>query len=237
MTSLQSRAARRPRWGVVVAVLLIHLVVVAALVRAFTPDFAAGAVRAVTQAFSIDLPPPAPARTVPPPTAAKPQAASGAPGRRATPRDAAAPKAPLVTRPTQAPPVAGPGRDDSAGAAAEGEGTGAAGTGMGTGAETGGAGTGGGAAPTVKIAGEINSARDYPRATRALRAGAAVVIDLAVGTQGQVTGCRIVQPSPDSRADAITCALAMRRFRFRPALGPEGTPVEAVYRWRQRWFY
>jgi len=140
----------------------------------------------------------------------------------------------VAIRPTPAPPIPGPGRQTASGAQANGAGTGAGTQGSGPGSD----GTGdGGASPTVKIAGEINSAADYPRATRALRKGAAVVIDLVVDTEGQVKACRVVAPSPDSRADAVTCDLAMRRFRFRPALGPKGTPIEAVYRWRQRWFY
>ncbi|HUD31104.1 MAG TPA: TonB family protein [Novosphingobium sp.] len=241
-------AARRPRWGVAGAVLLIHLVVVAGLVRAFTPDLAAQAVRAVTQAFTVELdapPPPPPASPQPSPSAVASAAApreeglSGAEGRKAEPRPEAVPPAPVVVRPTQAPPVAGRGDADSAGAGQRGESSGASGAGSGTGAGSEGSGTGGGgsATPTVKIAGDISSAKDYPRATRELRVGSSVTIDLAVGIEGTVTGCQVVQPSRDPGADAITCALAAKRFRFRPARDSAGKPVAAVYRWRQRWFY
>ncbi|WP_245892858.1 TonB family protein [Novosphingobium guangzhouense] len=89
----------------------------------------------------------------------------------------------------------------------------------------------------MKIAGDINSARDYPRAGRDLRVGASVTIDLTVGRDGRVTSCRVIQPSPDPQADRITCDLATRRFRFRPATDSGGNQVEALYRWRQRWFY
>lgn len=225
--------------------LLIHLAIIAGLVRAFTPEFAAEAVRSVTQAFSVELnPPPAPKpepEPAAPASSAAPreEGAAGAPGRKADPRPVAAPKAPLVIHPTQAPPVAGQGKADAAGASAEGQGSGASGTGGGTGAGSGGSGTGGGGAgaPTVKISGEINSAKDYPRKTRDLRIGASVTIDLAVGTDGRVTGCRVVQPSPDPQADSVTCRLAQQRFRFRPARDAAGLPVTAVFRWRQRWFY
>lgn len=242
---LSSRADRRPRWGVAAAVLLIHVAVIAGLVRAFTPEFAAEAVRAVTQAFSVDLEPPLPPRQPetalsPAPLTAPPkqEGAAGAPGRKADPRPVTAPKAPLVVRPTQAPPVAGGGEADTAGASTQGEGAGASGAGSGTGAGSGGSGTGGGgsSAPTVKIAGDISSARDYPQATRDLRIGASVTIDIAVGLDGRVTGCRVVRPSPDPQADAITCRLARKRFRFRPARDASGAPVAAVFRWRQRWF-
>ncbi|MCT2399784.1 energy transducer TonB [Novosphingobium mangrovi (ex Huang et al. 2023)] len=143
-----------------------------------------------------------------------------------------------MVKPTQAPPAAGNGDENASGARPEGEGSGASGPGYGTGAGAGGMGQGGGqATPTVKIKGDINSAKDYPRASRDLRIGASVTIEMTVGADGRVKACRIVQPSPDPAADRITCALATKRFRFRPALDAEGSPVEATYRWRQRWFY
>ncbi|WP_159978661.1 MULTISPECIES: TonB family protein [unclassified Novosphingobium] len=243
MTRFQSRADRRPHWGTAGAVLLIHLVLVGGLIRAFAPDIAVEAARAVTQAFTVTVEPPPAPDPEPSPTisraAPKEEGAAGAPAPKGIPREVAAPRAPVVIRPTQAPPVAGKGEENASGASGQGEGTGASGAGNGTGAGAAGAGTGGGGTgkPTVKIAGEINSAKDYPRASRELRIGASVVIDLAVGTDGRVTGCRVVQPSPDSQADAITCRLAIKRFRFNAALDPRGSPIEAVYRWRQRWFY
>ncbi|WP_235522925.1 TonB family protein [Novosphingobium sp. Leaf2] len=136
-------------------------------------------------------------------------------------------------------PRADAGHADTAGGAGTiGTGSGAVGEGHGTGAGLGGdgPGAGGGAAPTVKIAGDINAASDYPRSGRARRAGASVIIDLTVGPDGRVDNCRVVQPSPDPEADAITCRLATQRFIFRPARGPSGEPVRAIYRWRQRWF-
>lgn len=245
MTRFQFRPDRRPRWGAAGAVLLIHLVLVAGLIRAFTPDIAAEAVRAVTQAFTVSVEPPSapdpkPSPTIAPRRAApKEEGAAGAPAPKAAAREVAAPRAPVVARPTQAPQVAGKGEENASGASGQGDGTGASGIAKGAGAGGAGTGAGGGGTgkPTVKIAGEINSARDYPRASRELRIGASVVIDLSVGADGRVKGCRVVQPSPDSQADGITCTLATKRFRFDPALGPRGTPIEAVYRWRQRWFY
>jgi protein TonB len=226
------------------------VVVVAGLVRAFTPEFAARAVRAATSAFTVelDVPPTPPAPPAPEPSpAASPVAravpersgAAGAPGRKAEPRDVAAPAAPLVLKPTQAPPVEGTGAADQAGAQEAGAGTGAAvaGAGLGAGSAGNGRGGGGAAMPAVKIAGDINSARDYPRASRERRIGSSVIIDLSVGSDGRVSGCRVVQPSPDSEADAITCRLASERFRFRPARDASGMAVSAVYRWKQRWFY
>lgn len=235
MTRERSRFQRRaPSWRVAGVVLLLHLAAIAVLVRAFTPQLAQRITRSVTQAFTIEAQPPVPPSPAPAPEPSRVQApaegAASAPGRRAIPRAVPVPRAPVVVIPTRAPPIAGAGTEDAAGAAQQGSGTGASGTaGNGTGA--------GGAAPTVKITGDINSARDYPKASRDLRVGSAVVIDLGVGVDGRVSSCRIVQPSPDSQADRITCDLATRRFRFRPAKDAGGRPVEAVYRWRQRWYY
>lgn len=234
---------RRPRWGVVAIVLLIHVVVVAGLVRAFTPDLAEAVVRTVTQAFTVTVstpPPPTPPPTSPAASATpREEGAAGAAGRKAEPRDAAVPRAKVVVKPTEAPPVAGKGRENASGASERGEGSGgaAAGTGTGAGGSGQGAGGGGGGSPTVKIAGDINSAKDYPRSSRDLRIGASVTIDLTVGVDGRVSACRVVVPSADPDADRITCRLATKRFRFRPALDSGGNPVIATYRWRQRWFY
>ncbi|KMS60178.1 biopolymer transporter TonB [Novosphingobium barchaimii LL02] len=245
MTRFQFRSERRPRWGAAGAVLLIHFVLVAGLIRAFTPDIAAKAVRAVMQAVTVSLEPPSAPDPEPSPTIAprrappKEEGAAGAPASKATPREVSAPRAAVVVRPTQAPQVADKGEENASGASGQGDGTGASGIAKGTGAGAVGTGGGGGGTgkPTVKIAGEISSAKDYPRASRELRIGASVVIDLSVGADGRVKGCRVVQHSPDSQADGITCTLAVKRFRFDPALDPRGSPIEAVYRWRQRWFY
>ena len=111
--------------------------------------------------------------------------------------------------------------------AGSGQGSGGAGDGQG----------GGGAGGLIKIAGEINNTRDYPAATRDLRIGSSVIIALTVGTDGKPTACRVVRPSRDPDADAITCRLALARFRFRPATNAAGQPVVATYGWQQRWFY
>jgi protein TonB len=234
MTRRRPSDQRRPRWGTAAVVLLLHLVVVAALIRAFTPDLAERAVRSMTRAITVTVTPPPPpeptpsSQPAPRKPAPRPAGAAGAPGRKA-PTPAPVPPVVVATSPA---PVA-------AGASASGAASGAAGAGQGVGAGSMGTGTGGGggAMPTVKIAGEIDSARDYPRAGRDVRVGSSVVIDLSVGLDGRVRGCRVVQPSPDPEAGPVTCELATKRFRFRPARDAMGNPVGAVYRWRQRWFY
>lgn len=234
-------ATRKPRWTIAALVAVLHVAAVFVLIRTFTPDLVDRASRAMTSiVFTTERPFPRPPRTVAP--TAKPKAplpgGSAAPAGRKTiaPPNAAAPLPVTTASPT---PSVGTGEAATAsGATMAGAASGAAGQGRGTGAggSGGGPGAGGGAAPTVKIAGDINSANDYPRAGRERRAGASVIIDLAVGPDGRVDGCRVVQSSPDPEADSITCALATQRFIFRPARGPSGEPVRAVYRWRQRWF-
>lgn len=245
MTRADLRPPRKIRIGTVLAVLALHGVLIVFLIRAFTPDFATSVVKGVERVLAVDIretppsPEPAPsaaAEKAPP----KEEGAAAPPGKKADPREVSAPKARVVIKPTQAPPVSGKGRENASGAKDEGEGTGAAGTGNGTGSGASGSGQGGGGgggSPTVKIAGEINSAKDYPRKTRELRIGHSVIVDLTVGIDGRVVSCRVSQPSPDMEADRITCELATKRFRFRPATDASGEPRVAVYRWRQRWFY
>lgn len=105
--------------------------------------------------------------------------------------------------------------------------------------EFGGAGRGGDGAGgrPVKIAGDINSARDYPIASRDLRIGDYVIIVLTVSNDGRASACRIQRPSHDPIADDVTCRLAMQRFRFRPRSDPGGLPTESVYGWKQSWHY
>ena len=90
----------------------------------------------------------------------------------------------------------------------------------------------------VKIAGDINDARDYPvpPGGREIRRGHHVIVHMTVGTDGRPRNCSIVEPSPDPEADRITCRLAEERFRFRPARDEDGNPVAAPYGWRQDWF-
>ena len=228
---------RPMRIGVVLFVALLHVAAVLALIRAFAPDFTAQVVEDVTEAFTVTITAPSPTPSATPsPIEAAPAGNEGAAGRKAQPRAAEAPRPKVTIAKKSAPPVAGTGTENAAGAREGGEGTGAGQAGSGSGAGGSGDGTGGGAAKAVKIAGEINSARDYPRASRDQRLGDHVVIALTVGTDGRVKACRIVRASRDAEADRITCALATSRFRFRPATDRAGNPVASVFGGKQRWF-
>ncbi len=232
----------------VAAVLLLHLVVAFVLLHAFAPQavssLAQGALQSITVTPALQpRSPPVPPLPVKKhkPVSRRPQAAarSGAPAARASAAPLEAPSAPLPTATPSAAIVAGDGTQSQSGNAQAGQGTGAMGSGRGSGAGAAGEGSGGGGgrSPPIKIAGDINSARDYPRQSRDQRINSRVVIALTVGIDGRVKACRVLQPSPDVSAGPITCGLAMKRFRFRPAIDAQGRPVEAQFGWQQRWFY
>ncbi len=231
-------APKSTRGLVVALVVMMHVVVISALIRAFAPDFTAQVADKVLATFNVTVSPPEPSPT-PPPKAPEAAGKAAPEGRKAVPKANAAPKPKVViAHKNPAPPVAGQGNDNSAGARDHGAGTGAGGQGNGTGSGNGGNGQGGGAVTkAVKIAGDINSARDYPRETRDLRIGDSVTVVLTVSADGRVTHCRVHRASKDPEADRITCRLAIERFRFKPAANANGDPVESVYGWQQRWFY
>ncbi len=212
---------RRVRVGVFAVVALLHILMVLGLIRAFMPDFTRQVTRQVVSAFTVTV--------TPPPNPAKVETAPGPAGSAAKARKAEAPRPKLAVADPSAPPAQPKGADNTSGAHDTGAGGQGSGSGNGQGA--------GGAAKPVKIAGEINSARDYPRESRDLRIGDHVIVALTVGTDGRVKACRVHRASRDSQADRITCELATRRFRFRPARDAGGNPVESVFGWQQRWFY
>jgi len=234
MVSAEMKPPRPLRVWVAIVVALLHLAAILMLIRAFAPGLGSAAMGSALQAFDITLdPPPAPVPTPKPisrPDSPQEPASAAPAGKKATPRAVTAPPAKVNLSPVVAPSVAATGSDNSAGASTAGQGSGAGGIGQGLG--TG----GGGASRPVKIAGDIVSARDYPRATRDLRLGSAVTVALTVNAEGRVSDCRIVRASRDPEADRITCILATQRFRFRPARDAAGRPVASVYGWQQRWF-
>lgn len=238
MSDVDLSAPPRVRVAAFVLVAVLHLLAIGAVMRAFAPHFVGKALETVVQTFTVAVPTPTPSAT-PEARSGAAAGASGATGKRAVPRAVLAPK-PKVNVPhvAVAPAAASTGSANASGARDAGDGTGAGGAGSGTG--SGGSGTGqgaGGASKPVKIAGDINSARDYPIASRDLRIGDRVVIWITVGTDGRPAGCRVGRASRDAQADAITCRLAMERFRFKPATGADGQPVVATFGWQQRWYY
>lgn len=235
MTDTDLRAPRRTRMGVFMLVALLHVVAFFALLRAFAPDFTAGAVDKVVSVFSVTVttPPPSPAPSKQP----ERSGAAAQVGKKAVPREVTAPRPKVVVTKVVAPAAASTGSANTSGARDAGQGSGAGGQGSGTGSGTGGNGSGGGlVAKAQKIAGEINSARDYPREGRDARIGDYVIITMTVGTDGRARNCRVLRASRDPVSGVLTCRFAEERFRFTPATDAAGNPVASTYGWRQRWF-
>ena len=236
---------RRPRWWLIALIVVLHVLAIMGLIRAFAPDFSGAVIERAASVITVNVtappPPPEPSPSPDPsPTSDAGAAAEEAP--EAVPRKVTAPEPRIVQpSPIPAPRASSTGEANRAGAGEQGEGTGAGGAGEGLGSGSGGSGTGGGGVPVtspVKIAGEINNAADYPtpEGGRDLRIGHSVTIVMTVTAEGRAQDCRILEPSPDPEADRITCELAERRFRFQPARDAAGDAVEASYGWRQSWF-
>jgi len=233
---------RRPNGWVIAGVALIHVALFYGLIRALAPGAVQTVENSVVAAFSVtvttpeETPPPPPPEAEPEPD----EGAQGDPGRDAVAAPVAAPTPAVQLREDRPMPRAtSTGTAPSSGAQQAGEGTGAAGSGQGTGSGRGGEGRGGTVATKpVKIAGDINSARDFPvpGGGRQARFGNSVTVAMTVGVDGRPRDCRILRPSPDPQADAIVCRLALERFVFRPATDEQGNPVPATYGWRQDWF-
>lgn len=230
------RPARRPRWWLVVLIVLAHLAGGALLMRLLAPDFTARVVEQASSGFTVIITSP-PEPDVPP--APEPDAgAAGDPGREATARDVAAPRNPPPS-PSPMPRAASTGSADASGAQASGDGTGAQGPGDGTGSGNGGRGRGGGIAsgPTVQ-SGSIDAARDFPipEGGRRVREGSSVTVVFTVGVDGRASNCSLSRGGPDPATNALVCPLVIERIRFNPARDANGNPVAARYGWRQDFF-
>lgn len=228
---------RRPRPAMLGLIILLHIVAIYGLARAFAPDITGSVERSVVAAFSVTVSTPEePPEAEPMPD----EGAAGDPGKKAVPKPATAPKPRIPVKQTvPAPRASSTGTANSSGAKDQGDGTGAAGSGTGTGSGRGGGGQGGVAATKpVHISGSIDNARDYPvpPGGRKARVGTEVIVKVTVGVDGRASNCRVYKPSPDGEADRITCQLVVDRLRFRPAMDANNTPVPAPFYWRQRWF-
>lgn len=217
---------RRRKVQIALVVALLHLLVGYGLLRAFAPHAITQASEVVFSAFNVAPPQPRPPPPPPPPKGDGGDA--GEAGKKAG-------------RPEPRLPVAKPsgklGVADGKGNSTQGEGEGTSTQGAGPGA--GGDGAGPSCTPRprpVKIAGDISSTRDFPRASLDLVMGHSVTVAVTVGTDGRARSCRINRASPDPNADRIVCRLVEERFRFEPALNARCEPVSMTYGWNQRWF-
>lgn len=230
---------RRTKLGVMLFVILLHILVILGLIRAFAPDFTAQVTEKVLSTFTVTITaPPKP----PPPPAQQPKAAgaAGEAGKKAVPKETKAPLPKVSIAKSPAPKASSTGSAVTAGATSQGQGTGAGGSGTGTGAGGSGSGQGGGAATkAVHISGQINNARDFPipPGGREARIGKAVILALTVAPSGRATSCRIYKPSGFPETDAAACVLAMQRLRFKPATNAAGDPVTSTFYWQQKFFF
>ena len=154
------------------------------------------------------------ARVVPRRQAAAPARRQPNPGGSPGPASHGAAIVPKVAVSAPAAPPAGGGR-----------GTGASiGSGAGGGNGIAGAGEDEGGADLEKIAGDIYNS-DYPPNLAAAGIGGRVSAEIAVGTDGRVTSCRVTRSSGNAQLDSLTCRLIQQRYRFRPSTDRYGRPV------------
>ncbi len=231
---------RRPRWWLIVLIVLGHLGVGALLVRLLAPDFTASMIdRARAQITVIVTTPDEPENEPEPVLNEQPdEGAAAAAGRDAEAQEQMAPDNPLPS-PRPLPEAASTGNANMAGASDKGEGTGAAGEGLGTGSGRSGQGRGGVpvTGPSVK-SGSIDSARDFPipEGGRRIREGTSVTVVFTVGVDGRAYDCSVRDPGPDPATNAQVCPMVVERIRFNPAIDALGNPVPARYGWRQEFF-
>lgn len=229
--------SRKPRWWMIVLIVLFHILALYGLARAFAPDVTASVEEAVLSTFSVTVTTP---EEEPPVSEPEPdEGAQGEQGKKATPKPVTAAESKIKPNPTPVPRASSTGAENTSGARDQGDGTGADGSGLGTGSGRGGGGMGGVAATKpVHISGSIDNARDYPvpPGGREVRRGTEVIVKVTVGTNGRASNCSVYRASPDPEADRITCRLVVERLGFKPAQDAQGNPVAAPFYWRQRWF-
>ena len=233
----------KDRAASIVAVVVIHAGVLAALLTLGGGAVLPAALTEPLQVFDVSPPPPPP----PPPEpvvvetrrAPELEAAAAPPARKAqaTPVVRPPPVVELPPKPVIA--AAETPREGSAptqGAApVDGPATGAGGQGNGTGSGTGGNGSGGGGSggedrgPSV-IASTTLTGRSYPREVlRVWPRGGRVFVAVQVQVDGRATNCKVNRSSGNSVVDQWTCRLVEQRVRFRPAEDENGRPYVRWY--------
>lgn len=246
---LQIDRERRDRIQSALAVGLLHLLFAYIFLIGLGADTRARVEDALKLVQLADEPPPPPPKVRPPrakehkrkPRPKNPEGAASPANLRNTPTDIAAPPTPIpLPPPISAAPVPGQGTAAAAGATnVRGPGTGAGGqgTGLGAGSQgngTGGGGGGGGGRRARWISGSIRDS-DYPRAAVQSRSSGTVGLRFVVAPNGRVSQCSVTRSSGSPALDSTTCRLIMSRFRYRPALDPDGRPVAETIRGEHEW--
>ncbi len=223
-----------PRWPLMSAIFLFHIVALYGLSRLLAPEFTASVEREVVSAFTVTITTP---EDVPDPeTPPEPdEGAAGAPGEDAVPQPVTAPTAPIERMPEPRPRASSTGSATRSGAREAGEGTGNQGEGEGTGSGNSGGGQGNGIAerPSVR-SGRLDVRRDFPvpPGGRESRFGTSVTVVFTVTTDGRARNCSVSRSSADAETTALVCGLVMEKIRFNPARNQAGNPVEARYGYR-----
>lgn len=225
------RQRRRPRLWLIVLIVLLHLLALYGLARAFAPDMTQAVERSVMSAFTVTVTAPEEERQSEPDSGA-----AGDAGKKAVPRPVTAPVPKVAVRQdAPLPQASSTGSADSSGAREAGDGTGAAGSGTGTGSGNGGGGMGGGLASKPSVAsGEVNSSRDFPvpEGGRQTRFGKSVTVVFTVTVDGRAQDCSVARSSADAATTARVCPLVIEQVRFNPARDAAGQAVEARYGYR-----
>ncbi len=242
----RSTLSRRDRAGAIVLVVLVHAGVLAGLLTLGPSTAVREALQNPLEIFDVTLPKPPPP---PPPVVVESRAAPREEGAAAPPaRKAEAtpikrvepvvvlppPPAPVTTAPTP-----GAGSAPGAGAAPiDGPGSGAGGQGNGTGSGGSGTGTGGGGdggeGTRPRLASRPLTQRDFSSAARrSWPSGGRVLVTFNVEIDGRASDCKVFQSIGDPAIDAETCALVLRKLRFRPATNEAGRPIVARYAYAQ----
>ena len=245
----RSSLSLRDRAGALLLVALLHVGIVAGLLALGGQLPLPAAIERPLEVFDVLLPPPP---SPPPPrrpriaearTAPKKEGAAAPPARKADASPIVRPE-PVVVLPPRPPivttaPLPATGSAPIAGAAPiDGPGSGAGGQGSGSGSGSAGSGPGGGgdggAATRPGLASRPLTARDFSSASRrSWPSGKRVLVTFEVQVNGRASDCKVFQSVGIPSIDAETCALVIRKLRFRPARDTQGRPVVARYGYAQ----
>lgn len=222
-----------PRWPLIVAIALLHVVALYGLAKLLAPDFTASVEETVVEGLTVIV---STSDEETPLAEPEPdEGAAGDPGEEAVPQPVTAPTSPIERNPEPRPRASSTGTATRSGARESGDGTGAQGPGEGTGSGNAGGGQGNGVAvkPTVR-SGSLDPRRDFPvpEGGRETRFGTQVTVVFTVTTDGRAKDCSVARSSADARTTSLVCALVIEKIRFNPARTQNGDAVEARYGYR-----
>lgn len=224
-----------PRWPLLTAIILFHVLALYGLSRLLAPQFTQGIEREVANVFTVTVTTPQEPETPPQLEAEPDEGAQGSAGKEAVPEPITAPPARIEVKPEDRPQVASTGTATDAGARDSGDGTGNRGEGEGTGSGARGSGQGNGIAvkPSVQ-SGTLDPRRDFPvpEGGRSTRYGTSVTVVFTVQPDGRARACSVARTSADPETTALVCGLVMEKIKFNPARLRNGEAVAARYGYR-----